>query len=395
MAARGAFLLGSTAADVRAITGQHRSETHFYRLGVLDAPTADEALLADYPSLADPRALPGPQAAFVSGYLVHLAYDERWAEDLFLPLYWNGPDWPDRLTFAVHHNALRVVLDRRAFDRILGTPEAVEALRGTEPAAEPEGWLPFVADAVLRETQALADEIGPEHVLGGVEVDLDDFVVTYIDDGFQLGLPHVGPHGNIPLADPVAHALDLAALALLDRGGNESEPDGERPVRLLGPGDADPERVRAAAGPFSKLSREDRLRAIGLLDEFELKLSPAGGDLFEFDAGLVGQLVVGFTEMIYYSEWQGYDDFTRAPSERVHPNEPSAVQSWRQTGFPGFANGYAALRGYLGSDDGPLGGGETWATIDDGAAGVRIAREPGTFAENDYDTSGYEEPYPE
>ncbi len=149
--ARGAFLLGSTAADVRAITGQHRSETHFYRLGVSDAPTAAEALLADYPSLADPRALPGTQAAFVSGYLVHLAYDERWAEDLFLPLYWNGPDWPDRLTFTVHHNALRVVLDCRAFDRILATPEAVDALRGTEPGAGPSDWLPFVADAVLRE----------------------------------------------------------------------------------------------------------------------------------------------------------------------------------------------------------------------------------------------------
>jgi len=147
MEARGAFLLGNTAADVRAITGQHRSETHFYRLSEHDAPSADEALVATHPALANPRVLPTSQAAFVSGYRVHLAYDERWARDLFMPLYWNGPDWPDRLTFTVHHNALRVCLDRRALDWILADSEAVRALRNVKPS----GWLPFVPDAVLRE----------------------------------------------------------------------------------------------------------------------------------------------------------------------------------------------------------------------------------------------------
>jgi hypothetical protein len=145
--ARGAFLLGSTAADVRAITGQHRSETHFYRLSEPDAPPAGEALLAAHPTLADPRVLRPAPAAFVSGYLVHLAYDERWAQDLFLPLYWNGPDWYDRVTFTVHHNALRVHLDRRALTRMLAMPDAIEALRRAEPA----GWLPFVPDDDLRE----------------------------------------------------------------------------------------------------------------------------------------------------------------------------------------------------------------------------------------------------
>jgi hypothetical protein len=70
------------------------------------------------------------------------------------------------------------------------------------------------------------------------------------------------------------------------------------------------------------------------------------------------------------------------------------VQSWRQTGYPGFSDGYAALRGYLGSDDGSLGDGEVWTTIDESGS-VRIVREPGSFRENDYDTSDYAEPYPE
>jgi len=251
-----------------------------------------------------------------------------------------------------------------------------------------------VVDAVIPETPELDPELGPEHVSGGLAVGLEEFVVTYVDDGFQLGLPYIGPRGNIPLADPIAQILDIAALTLLDRGENTADLDDDRPLSLLDPGEASPRAVRKAAGAFSKLSRRDRLRAIGLLDELELEISQFEGELFEFDGGLVGQLVVGFTEMIYYSEWQGYDEFTQPPSERVHPNDAAAVQSWRQTGYPGFSDGYAALRGYLGDDDGPLGEGEVWTTIDDGGA-VRVVREPGSFRENDYDTSDYADPYPE
>ncbi|AXG06885.1 hypothetical protein DU500_10835 [Haloplanus rubicundus] len=251
-----------------------------------------------------------------------------------------------------------------------------------------------IVDAVVPETPELDPEIGPEHVPGGLAVGLEEFAVTYVDDGFQLGLPYVGPRGNIPLADPIAQILDLAALRLVDRGANTGELDDDRPVSLLAPGEASPRVVRRAAGPFSKLSRRDRLRAIGLLDELELEINQFEDELFEFDGGLVGQLVVGFTEMIYYSEWQGYDEFTQPPSDRVHPNDAAAVQSWRQTGYPGFSDGYAALRGYLGSDDGSLGEGEVWTTVDESGS-VRVAREPGSFRENDYDTSDYAEPYPE
>lgn len=253
-----------------------------------------------------------------------------------------------------------------------------------------------VVDAVLPATPRLAEELGPEHEPGGLAVDLDDFVVTYVNDLFQFGLPHFGPRGNLPLANPVAHVLDAAAAVLLARGDNESTPRGRRVTALLGPGDPSPWAARVAAGPFAKLSRTDRLRAVSILDEFELEVSPFDDSLFELDAGVVGQLVVGFTELIYYSEWDGYEEFTRPPSRRTHPNVPAAVQSWRQTGYPGVANGYAALRGYLGVDGGSLGEGEPWTTVDpDATAPVRVFGEAGSFRENDYDTSDYEEPYPE
>ncbi|MUW15537.1 hypothetical protein GJ633_13535 [Halorubrum sp. CBA1125] len=270
----------------------------------------------------------------------------------------------------------------------------LEAL-GIGPDVDPHTRVTFraIADAVIPETPELADELGPEHVPGGLAIDLDEFAITYVDDGFQFGLPDLGPQGNIELADPIAHTLDAAALTLLDRGDNEAEPSTDRALSLLGPDDPSPDEAESAVGPFAELSREDRLRAIAILDEFEVEVTPTDHDLFEMDAGLVGQLVIGFVEMIYYSEWEGYDEFTQPPSERVHPNDPEAVQSWRQTGFPGFANGYAALRGYVGADDGPLGGGEEWTTVDE-ESGVRIVRESGSFRENDYDTSDYEEPFP-
>jgi hypothetical protein len=268
-------------------------------------------------------------------------------------------------------------------------------LLGIGPDVDPHTRVTFraIADAVVPETPALAEEIGPEHVPGGLAIDLDEFAITYVDDGFQFGLPHLGPQGNIPIADPIAHVLDAAALTLVERGDNEAEPSLDRALSLLGPDDPSAAKTEDAVGPFAKLSRRDRLRAIAILDEFDVEFTPTDHDLLELDAGLVGQLVVGFIEMIYYSEWQGYDEFTQSPSRRQHPNDPAAVQSWRQTGFPGFANGYAALRGYVGTADGPLGDGDAWTTIDE-STGVAIRREPGSFRENEYDTSGYEEPFP-
>jgi hypothetical protein len=255
-----------------------------------------------------------------------------------------------------------------------------------------EVTLRAVVDAVVPETPELADEFGPEHVPGGLAVGMEEFLVTFVDDLFQFGFPHVGTRGNLPLTVPLVEVLDAAADALVAHGDNEAEPDVERAVELLGPGDPPARRVRRVAGTFASLARQDRLRALGALDEFELRVAPFGHGLFEFDAGLVGQLVVGFAEMIYYSEWAGYDDFSLPPSERTHPNDPAAVQSWRQTGYPGIADGYAALRGYLGREGSPLGAGDVWTTID---GGVAVVRESGSFRENDYDTTGYEEPYPE
>ncbi len=142
----GAYLLGSTAVDVQAITGQPRRETHFYTLPATPHLRAGKVMRERYPELSNPYCLPPEQAAFISGYLVHLAWDEDWAWDVFSPYYLEGGWWPDRLTRSVHHNALRVVMDRDALEALRRWPQVVPLLKG----AEPDHWLPFVPDAALR-----------------------------------------------------------------------------------------------------------------------------------------------------------------------------------------------------------------------------------------------------
>jgi hypothetical protein len=160
----GAYYLGNTAGDVQTVTGQPRIETHHYRLKHLRDAAFDAvaAMLTAYPQLADPYALDPAHAAFLSGYWLHLIWDEVWAREVFMPLYYDAPRWPDWQTRVLHHNALRVILDQRAQAALRDRPEIVTQMR----EARPTGWLPFAPDAALRRwrdwlTAQLAD---PEEV---------------------------------------------------------------------------------------------------------------------------------------------------------------------------------------------------------------------------------------
>jgi len=131
----GAYLLGSTAGDVQTVSGQSRPETHFHRIS--DGP----AVPATYPQLADPYSLAEPQAAFVSGYLTHLVWDELWAWEIFVPFYRdNAARWPDRRAYSLNHNALRVLLDRTATAALRHGPALLALLQEVTVDA----WLPFV-----------------------------------------------------------------------------------------------------------------------------------------------------------------------------------------------------------------------------------------------------------
>ncbi len=141
----GVFLLGNTAGDVQAVSGQPRPETHFYVFPPREEQRASAVMLTMHPELADARALTPERAVFVAGYIAHLIWDEVWAWEVYIPCYLESGMWEERLTRVVHHNAVRVLLDRRAEQALLTLPTLTAALR----AAKPVGWLPFVADAAL------------------------------------------------------------------------------------------------------------------------------------------------------------------------------------------------------------------------------------------------------
>jgi hypothetical protein len=145
-AEKGAFLLGTTAGDVRYLTGKPRVETHFHEIPPDSVHTTVENLFQIYPGLADPGELSPPQAAFVSGYLLHLTWDVNWALHVFCPCYLNADTWSSWRAAMIHHNALRLVLDRCALANLSAVDVAI-ALRG----ARPDQWVPFIADDVLRE----------------------------------------------------------------------------------------------------------------------------------------------------------------------------------------------------------------------------------------------------
>ena len=141
----GAFLLGSTAGDVQVITGQPRVATHFYRLSEPHEHSAAERFLMACPELVNPEQLSPAHAAFVSGYLVHLVWDEIWARDIFIPCYRDGPLGAEHLAYHLHHNALRVHLDWEAYEQLRSVPHLVPALCGVTP----DGWLPFATSSAL------------------------------------------------------------------------------------------------------------------------------------------------------------------------------------------------------------------------------------------------------
>jgi hypothetical protein len=161
---RGPFLLGNTAPDVKAVSGQRRPETHFYSLHHNSGPRAVEALLSAHPALRAPGELEPAHAAFVAGYLAHLVLDELWLDVVYLP-YFAGPGAGSAQESAFAHNVLRTWLDQAALELL--DSDTAAALR----EAEPNGWLPFTEDAHLCAWRDwLVEQLTPGHTVATARV---------------------------------------------------------------------------------------------------------------------------------------------------------------------------------------------------------------------------------
>ena len=160
---RGPFLLGNTAPDVQTISGQQRSETHFYSLSDVSDHPAYETLFAVHPALARTHMLSPDRVAFYAGYIAHLLLDQLWLERIFRRHFWAG--WGDRRERLFLHNVLRTWMDRQDRARLDGS--VTTALYGVNPC----GWLPFVRDEhLLAWRDWLVDQLGPGSAVRTAEV---------------------------------------------------------------------------------------------------------------------------------------------------------------------------------------------------------------------------------
>lgn len=156
----GAFLLGSIAPDAHHAVPSlkvSRTTTHFFDYGPVVDPPAEKLLLEQNPELRLDNLETAEHAAFVAGYLGHLAMDEVWAVEV-VHRFATG-SWSDRPRRHFAFTTLLALMDRR--DLALLPPDYHILLQ----SATPHGWLAFLPDAALIEWRdRIAAQLAPEGV---------------------------------------------------------------------------------------------------------------------------------------------------------------------------------------------------------------------------------------
>jgi hypothetical protein len=84
---RGAYYLGATAPDIRAVTRWDRERTHFFALNDFGHQDSIRSMFEAYPDLADRANVSPGTASFLAGYLTHLVLDEGWISEVYRPLF--------------------------------------------------------------------------------------------------------------------------------------------------------------------------------------------------------------------------------------------------------------------------------------------------------------------
>ncbi len=112
----GAYYLGASAPDIRAMTRCDRVETHFFDLSCFDEQSGVAGLFRDHPDVADARRLDASTVAFLCGYISHLEMDEAWIMDVYRPCFGERSALKGDLLANVLDRVLQHELDRRGYE---------------------------------------------------------------------------------------------------------------------------------------------------------------------------------------------------------------------------------------------------------------------------------------
>lgn len=175
--------------------------------------------------------------------------------------------------------------------------------------------------------QALVKAIIPHGKSSAVK-DMGNFIIWVLDQkvAIQSGLSLE----TIPLSDATAELLDTSARQLIAK--NKA---------------SDRQKLFSNDGSFASLSREDRLRALAILEKLDIDLRSLPTP-YRYNTGLIQFMIDSLNRFVmfgYYTEWLGYGSTKfDIPDEQILKQFPS---SWEQVGYPGPTLGYRDFRGYL------------------------------------------------
>ena len=108
----GAYYLGATTPDIRALAKWDRAATHFFDLGNFDEQSGVAGVFHAHPRLASSGELGSETAAFVCGYISHLEMDEAWIEEIFRPCFGERSPLKGALLAGLLDRVLQFELDR-------------------------------------------------------------------------------------------------------------------------------------------------------------------------------------------------------------------------------------------------------------------------------------------
>jgi hypothetical protein len=134
--------------------------------------------------------------------------------------------------------------------------------------------------------------------------------------------------------------MSKATAELLDVGAAQLIKTGQNLYTLNGT-------VFPCGGPFSALSKVDRLRALTLIERLDINLENVSTP-YKNNPGLVRNMMDVLNELAmfgHYSEWTAYGT-TRLFSPEYRRVECYPL-GWFQTDYPGPSFGYRDFRGYL------------------------------------------------
>jgi hypothetical protein len=132
----GAFLLGATTPDIRAMAKWPRERTHFAPLSVEEVGAGTLAMFQANPHLLEAGSANAPTRAFISGYINHLVADETWICTVYRQFFGGGDTPEGKVQGNMWDRAMQLDMDREAKANEQEVQRVTEVLEGAEDGVD-------------------------------------------------------------------------------------------------------------------------------------------------------------------------------------------------------------------------------------------------------------------